>query len=108
MIIIKINNQEEALTTMGLKMDASYQDAKKQHIALSWKYHPDRKNGDEEKFKIVEDAWGYLKRHKNLFTNENEMTSQKILEEAIRHSNEIIEKTPLNIAKGLWGGFHQL
>lgn len=41
---------------LGISRDASEQEIKKAYKKLSMKYHPDRPNGDEEKFKKINEA----------------------------------------------------
>jgi molecular chaperone DnaJ len=46
--------------TLGVKKDASKDDIKKAFYKLAHKYHPDKKEGDEAKFKEVNEAYQVL------------------------------------------------
>ena len=47
--------------TLGINKNASQDDIKKAYRDLSKKYHPDKKDGDEEKFKEISQAYEILK-----------------------------------------------
>jgi len=46
--------------TLGVEKNASNEDIKKAFRKLAHKYHPDKKEGDENKFKEVNEAYGIL------------------------------------------------
>lgn len=54
-----------AYTTLGLEDGASKEDAKKAFRKLASKYHPDKKDGDETKFKAVNEAYQLIETGKD-------------------------------------------
>lgn len=45
---------------LGVEQNASYEDIKKAYRQLAHKYHPDKKGGDEKKFKEISEAYQIL------------------------------------------------
>ncbi|MEN9405196.1 MAG: hypothetical protein RLY47_155, partial [Candidatus Parcubacteria bacterium] len=47
-------------SVLGVQKGASKDDIKKAFRTLAHKYHPDKKGGDEAKFKEINEAYGVL------------------------------------------------
>ena len=50
------------LTALGLPSTATMEDIKARYRELAKIYHPDKPNGDEEKFKVISKAYNYIKK----------------------------------------------
>lgn len=55
-----ILTRKKALTDLGLYDRATDEEIKKSYRSLSARYHPDKKGGDEEKFKTISVAYDFL------------------------------------------------
>ena len=60
----------EAIKILNLKEDFDNKDLKRSYYKEALKYHPDKTNGDDEKFKQIVNAYEYLLKYKNIENNE--------------------------------------
>jgi DnaJ-class molecular chaperone len=51
-----------ARTQLGVQEGVPWETIRKQHRALSAKFHPDKPGGDEQRFKDVQNAYDWLKK----------------------------------------------
>ena len=63
-------NYSEAIKILNLKEDFENKDLKRSYYKEALKHHPDKTNGDDEKFKQIVNAYEYLLKYKNIENNE--------------------------------------
>jgi curved DNA-binding protein CbpA len=108
---------------LGLKSTCTKKDIKKKYRELSLKYHPDKNNGDDAQFKIINEAYETLyddkkrekydieKYFKHIDFTEEDYELLKIYYHKLINSNEfrlmklLYDSIPENIKNDLWNRF---
>lgn len=90
-----------AYKTLGLEYPASFEQAQKAYRKLAQKYHPDKQDGDEEKFKEIKEAFEWFQ------PTPAEITLRVItitLEEAFTGCTKELDGVEFKIFPGIYQG----
>lgn len=103
----KINNEnyKNYCGILELSLDHNKSEVKKQYYKLALKYHPDKSKGNDDKFKLINEAYEYLNNyHKNSETFDKNISFSELIIKVINSydpnigwSNIFVKTTCANI-----------